>query len=165
MASTPMRDCTTGVEDAKLLYSGDYMKLVSSGVSGLGAVNTWPPAARPEPYSWTDPKTHTTWTLVSLDRKWMYRDGKKNLFISPSNLYDLMGVAKEDLTGNVAPNQSIPGLPNATNQKDDAAPYVPPSGWNLSTTVLGGLSLGWAIVLGVGGVLAFKSLKKKRRSP
>ncbi len=36
MASLPMMDCTTPLEDFRLLHSIDYMRLVSSGISGLG---------------------------------------------------------------------------------------------------------------------------------
>lgn len=35
MASMPMKDCATPLEDARLLHANDYMKLVSSGISGL----------------------------------------------------------------------------------------------------------------------------------
>ncbi len=174
MSMKPMQDCTTGVEDAKLLYANNYMKLVSSnltGMSGFGAVNPlppgvnpWPPGPRPEPYSWTDPKSKIKWTLIQLDGKWMYQDGKKKLYISPSNLYDLMGVKKDVETGNVAANQVIKGTANGPGPVTLPIPPAPASsGWNLSTISIGGLSLGWMIVLGAGGAWAWKAIKKKRR--
>ncbi len=159
-------DCTTPLEDAKLLYAQDYMKYVSSGIRGLGAASaiTWPPGARPEPYSWRDPRSGIKWTLVMLDGKWMYQDGTKRQYISPSNIYDLMGVKKSIETGNVVLGQNIPGTPNTKTQDKLPAPPTPveQAGITLSTLSLGGLSAGWLIVLGVGGYMAYKTIKKKR---
>ncbi len=36
MASLPMKDCATPLEDARLLYADDYMAYVSSGVGEMG---------------------------------------------------------------------------------------------------------------------------------
>lgn len=36
MASLPLKDCTTPLEDFRLLYSKDYMRLVSSGIGDMG---------------------------------------------------------------------------------------------------------------------------------
>ncbi len=99
MPLTAIADCTTPLESAKLLYAGDYMGLVSSGVSGLGAVNvSWPPGPRPEPYKWTSNRGET-YTLVLLDGAWRYKNSRTGMFISPSNLYDIIGVPKDVNTG------------------------------------------------------------------
>lgn len=145
MASLPMKDCTTPLEDAKLLFANDYMRFVSSGVSGLGTVvtnpaygpNAWPPGPRPDPYKWTDPKTSTTWTLVLLDGKWLYQSSKdQRYFISASNLYDLQGVHKDPDSGLAL--GPVRGTPH------------PDQEWHLSKWTIGGLGAGWVILGGLG---------------
>lgn len=159
MALTPTADCTTAIEDLKLLHAKDYMNLVSSGVSGLGAVPTsWPPGPQPEPYKWTDSRG-TTWTLVQLDGAWRYRDGKTNTFISPSNLLDLMGVRKNEINGAPLPTEKIPGTSNADRIRQEG---MKTSGFNLSTTMIGGLSLGWAIIIGTGIYYSYKTFKPNK---
>lgn len=104
-------DCATQVEDLKLLYAQDYLKLVSGPEQSAGpfptdtvppmnAYNAWPPGPRPMPEKWTDPSTKTTWTRVLLDAKWMYNSSAdKRLFITASALYELIGVRKSNETG------------------------------------------------------------------
>lgn len=153
-----VKDCTTQVEDLKLLYANDYMRFVSSGMTGLGASPvSWPPGPRPEPYSWTD-HNGTTWTLVLLDGKWMYRDGVHNLYVSASNLYDMMGITK-DTDGKPPEGAAVPGISHA----DKEALSKPPKkkGFDLTKLQLGGLGAGWLIVLGVGGYYAYKAAKRK----
>ncbi len=108
MALTAMDDCTTPLEDMKLQNANSYLEMVSSGLTGLGAavetnpaygINAWPPGSKPEPYKWTAPNG-VTWTQVLLDGKWMYRSSKDGrMFISASNLYDLMRVPKNPESG------------------------------------------------------------------
>ncbi len=144
MALTAISDCTTPLEDMKLLNASDYMKLVSSGIGSYGPVmrqgnsnfgrrsnsphlpwasggyteprlaglsdddvetnpvygiNAWPPGPQPSPYKWSAPNG-TTWTRVLLDGKWLYQSSKDaRYYISASNLYDIMGVAKQPETG------------------------------------------------------------------
>ncbi len=154
MSLKPIKDCTTVVEDAKLLYAKDYMALVSPSTTGMGAWSgAWPPGPKPEPYKWTDPKSGVTWTLVALDLAWRYRSSKTGEFISPSNLYDLMNIRKDPETGASLPGQKIPGTPNPEK--------VPPSFWD--NWKIGGLSAGWVILGGLGVYSLVKKYKKRGR--
>ncbi len=69
----------------------------SKGTSGLGAeprYDMFPPGPKPEPYTWNG------WTLVLVDGKWMYRNpNDSRLYVTPSNLYDMMGVKKDMFSG------------------------------------------------------------------
>ncbi len=66
-------------------------------ISGLGAeprYDMFPPGPKPEPYTWKG------WTLVLVDGKWMYRNpSDSRLFVTPSNLYDMMGIKKDMFSG------------------------------------------------------------------
>ncbi len=119
------------------------------GLAGnLGpSYGSWPPGPRPEPYRWKAPDG-TTWTLVELDGKWMYQSSKnKRMFISTSNLYELMGIRKDPETMVVV--EPIPG----EHHKD-------PNESNWLALKIGGVGLG---VLVLGGIGAYLILKKKRR--
>lgn len=136
-------ECTTQVEDYRLDNAGDYMRLVSSGISGLacgadcdcpcnknkinglGSLNdnfnlgpnygVWPPGPKPEPYMWTAPNGGN-WTRTLLDGKWMYQWSKDDrMYISASNLYDLMGVKKDPDT--LLAVGKIPGIPEPDEDK------------------------------------------------
>ncbi len=159
-------DCTTQVEDYRLDNAGDYMKLVSSGIgdlscgancdcpcnkkniSGLGSLNgnlgpnygSWPPGPKPIPERWTAPNG-TTWARTLLDNKWMYRSSEDSrLYISASNLYDIMGLRKDENT--LIPTGRIPG------DMDDW------KNWKI-----GGIGAGW-VLLGAFGL--YSVLKKGR---
>ncbi len=155
MPLVALKDCTTAVEDAKLLYAKDYMALVSSGMGKVDSVpyGAWPPGQRPEPYKWTDPRTGDTWTLTSLDLAWRYRNSRTKDFISPSALYDLMGIKKYAENGAIVPGQVIPGEHHDTGE--------PKSNW--SNWTIGGLGAGWAILGGIGIYALVKAYKKRGR--
>lgn len=111
-------DCATQVEDLRLLYAKDYVDLVNgtddqtagpfptskgpvpNQPTPNSAYAAWPPGPQPTPKAWTDPKSGTTWTQDLIDGKWMFRSSKDSrLYITASNLYDLMGVQKNPVTG------------------------------------------------------------------
>ncbi len=170
--------CTDYVENYRLDNAGDYMRLVSSGmkglgcgadcncpcnkksVSGLGRLNdvlgavlpstygSWPPGPQPEPYKWTDQKTGTTWTLVKVDNHWMYQSSKDSrYYITPSNLYSVMGVKKDPDT--FEPTGKIPGEPN-------------PGTLDWLNWKVGTLGAGWVLLGGVG-LYMFLNRKKRGR--
>lgn len=133
-------DDAAKVENARLLYADDYAKLVSSGMSGLGA--TLPVGQQPQPFSWNG------WTLVILDGAYMYRN-KLNKFVTPSQLQAMMSGKMETRFG-----QKIPAGPSE-------APALPfgkqITDWNQQDWLIGG-----AIVLGTGYLLlhAIRDIKK-----
>jgi len=113
-------------------------------VSGLGNFTlgpnygAWPPGPKPEPASWKAPNG-VTWTLIKVDEKWVYQSSRDpRLIITTSNLYDLMGVKKDENLLAVGP---IPGTPNK-NPADDW------KNWKI-----GGYGAGW-VILGAIGVYA-----------
>lgn len=120
-------------------------------VSGLGNFSlgpnygAWPPGPKPEPAGWTAPNG-VTWTLIKIDSKWVYQSSRDpRVVVTTSNLYDMMGVKKDENLLAVGP---IPGEPN----KD------PGDAWQ--NWKIGGLGAGW-VILGAIGVCAL--LKKKGR--
>jgi len=121
------------------------------GFSGnLGSnYSAWPPGPRPDPYKWTDPKSGTTYTLVMLDSKWMYQSSRdKRLFITTSNLYDLMGVKKDPET--LTPTTPVPGEMHPDQ--------IQAQGW--SNWQVAGVGAGWLIVAGLVGYAAYKGYKQ-----
>ncbi len=124
----------------------------NKGVSGLAGnlgpnYGSWPPGPRPDPYRWRAPDG-TTWTLVNLDNKWVYQSSKdRRMFISASNLYDLMGVKKDD---NLLAVGLIPGEPHP-----DAMARNDWSNWSIA-----GIGAGW-VILGAVGVYAYVQHRKR----
>lgn len=133
-------DCATEVEGEKLLFATDYLQLVSGGeqsagfypttpsLEGLGDTTpyyAWPPAPKPKPEEWNG------WKLVQVDGKWLYRDPKNpRLFITASNLYDMMGIPKNPQTGFV-PAKNLP--------KEGIMEKLGLAGVNPAWLVLGGI--------------------------
>lgn len=110
----------------------------------------WPPGPQPEPYKWTDPRSRTTYTLVQIDGKWMYQSSRdKRLFITTSNLYELMGVKKDPET--MLPTSPIPG--------EKSAEFQSSQGW--SNWQIAGIGAGWVIVAGIVGYAAYKGYQKR----
>lgn len=127
----------------------------NKGVSGLGNFSlgpnygSWPPGPRPDPYRWHAPDG-TTWTLIQLDGKWVYQSSKdKRLFITTSNLYDLMGVKKDDNLLAVGP---IPGEPHPDS--------MPVHDW--SNLQIAGIGAGWLLLGAVGIYVVMKRRKRGR---
>ncbi len=122
-------------------------------ISGLGEINAyikqgygaWPPGPEPTPYQWQAPDG-STWTRETIDGKWMYRWSKDpRMYITVSNLYDLMGVKKDPET--LRPVSKIPGIPKPK----------PPFDW--ANLKIGNIGAGW-MILGAVGLYAILEGKK-----
>lgn len=136
-------------------------KCSEKSMSGFGALppgdlgpnyGVWPPGPKPEPYKWTS-NDGTTYTLVQVDGKWMYQSSKNpRLFISTSNLYELMGVKTNPVT--LVAVSDIPGEPHPEHGKIHAE-------W--SQWQIAGIGAGWVILGGIGAYLAVRAYKKRGR--
>ncbi len=148
-----MRLVSSGIEGLDALGCGANCDCPCNkkNISGLGRLNdvlagnlgpnygSWPPGPQPQPYRWTAPNG-ITWTQVLLDGKYMYKSSRDpRLFISTSNLYDMMGVPLNPQT--LVAEGRIPG-------------ERIPAGWQ--TWQIGGLGAGWAILGGIGAYYLFK---------
>ncbi len=123
-------------------------------ISGLGEINeyvksgygAWPPGPEPTPYQWTA-KDGSTWTRELIDGKWMYRwSTDPRLFVTVSNLYDMMGVQKDP--GTLRAIGKVPGIPNEPMKPFDWQHWK-----------IGGYGAGW-VILGAAGLLAIIQGKK-----
>lgn len=136
-------------------------KCSGKSMSGFGTLpagdlgpnyGAWPPGPKPEPYKWTS-NDGTTYTLIQVDGKWMYQSSKNpRLFISTSNLYEIMGVKKDPIT--LVAVSDISGEPHPEHGKMHAE-------W--SQWQIAGIGAGWVILGGIGAYLAVRAYKKRGR--
>lgn len=112
----------------------------------------WPPGPKPDPYKWTS-SDGEAWTRMNLDGKWVYQSSKDDrMYISASNLYDLMGVKKDPDT-----LLAVGVIPGQLHEKEESA-------WEkINKHKIAGIGAGW-LALGVIGFCVLGDKKKTRRS-
>lgn len=128
----------------------------NKGMSGdLGPnYGAWPPGPKPDPYKWTSPDDET-WTRILFDGKWMYQSSKdERMYISASNLYDIMGVKKDPDT-----LLAVGPIPGKLSEKEEETPWQ-----KINKNKIAGIGVGW-LAIGIAGIALLSDKKKtKRRS-